>query len=506
MIRWKHAVTGAAGLALMLSGCSAGGNSSGSSDSSDETATLITIAAPSKLDPAGASMGSMSAYYEALYDTLLRYDSSGELQGWLATDWSYDTARTQLTLKIRDGVSFTDGSSLDADVVVRNLERFKAGTAATASSFASVQSIEAPDKSTVVISLAQPNPAFLTALAREGGLIASGEALDDPDLATKPVGSGPYVLDQEATVVGSTYHYSKNPNYWNPEVQHFSALTIQAMPDASGITNAIKAGEADVAQLPQTAVSQAEGAGWTVDQISVGGFAGLMLFDRDGQLSPPLADERVRQALNYALDRPALIKAMAGGVGTPTTQVFPQNGKGYDESLDSKYPHDPAKAKALLAEAGYPDGVKISLPDFGNRDRFTILAQMLAEAGITIEWAEGQLQNSIADILTPKFSAVFFTLGEPTDWGTVQQIIAPNATFNPFHSSDPELQKMIDTMQIGDDATQAEMARNINKYIVEHAWFAPVQPAISIIGSSPDVSVTAPTMQTFPSIFDIQPK
>lgn len=508
MFRWKAAAAATAVLVLALTGCAGSGDPA---DKSTEAArggeaTLVTVAAPGSLDPAAATMGPLAPYFEAVYDTLLRVDAAGELQPWLATEWVYDDERTELTLTLRDDVEFTDGSKLTAETVVANLERFKAGTAANASRLAAVTDIAAADESTVVITLALPDPNFLIYLASEAGLVASGDALDDPDLATEPVGSGAYVLDTEGTVIGSSYHYTANPDYWNPDAQHFDELTVKTFADPAAIVSAISAGEVDVVQLPKEAVDPAEAAGWTVDQIQPGGFAGLMLFDRDGQLSEPLGKVEVRQAINYALDRPALIKALNNGIGEPTTQVFPVNGAGYDAALDDEYPYDPEKAKELLADAGYPDGITLNLPDFGNRDNYAILEQMLAESGITIAWTESQLQNSITDILSQKFSAVYFALGDATDWGTVQQIIAPNAAFNPFHTQDPALDELILKLQTGDDAAQAEAAADINAYIVDQAWFAPIQGSFSLIGSSPDVAVTPPTMTTYPSIFDIQPK
>ncbi|WP_196808547.1 ABC transporter substrate-binding protein [Nocardiopsis sp. CNS-639] len=488
--------------ALALTGCS--GSDTAESDAG--TVTLVAVAAPPSLDPAAASMGPTAAYYEAVYDTLLRTDAAGEIQPWLASDWVYNEDRTELTLTLRDAVTFTDGSSLTADVVVANLERFKSGTAPNAGRLAGVSSFAAPDDRTVVITLSFPDPNLLMYLASDAGLIASGEALDDEDLATSPVGSGAYVLDTEESVIGSTYLYRKNPNYWNPDVQHFDVLTVRALPDVSAIVNAITAGEVDVVQLPKEAVDPAEAEGWIVDQVEPGGFAGLAFFDRDGELSPALADKRVRQAINHTLDRPLLIRAMNAGIGEPTTQVFPVSGQGYDPALDERYPYDLDKAKELLEEAGYPDGLTISLPDFGNRDNYALLEENLAGADITVEWVESQLQNSVSDILAKKYSAVHFALGDATDWGTVQQIIAPNAAFNPFATQDDALDDLINDFQTGDEAEQAEAARAINEFIVEEAWFAPIQPSFSLIGSAPEVQVTPPTLTTYPSIFDIQPR
>jgi peptide/nickel transport system substrate-binding protein len=216
-----------------------------------------------------------------VYDTILRVGPGGEIIPWLATDWEYDDTRTQLTLTLRDDVTFTDGSALTSEVVAANLQRFKDGTASTAVKLAGVTGIETPDESTVVITLAAPDPGFLTAISQEAGLIASGEALDDPTLATAPVGSGPYVLDTGATVIGSSYVYQKNPDYWNPDAQYFDTIAIRTGIDPIAAGNAMQAGEVDVSQLNAELQAIGEEAGWTIEEVNTGGFQGLMLFDRD---------------------------------------------------------------------------------------------------------------------------------------------------------------------------------------------------------------------------------
>lgn len=515
MARFKRAVGLAALVGLVVAGSATGGSASTGAGVAESAAsggkggrggsvTLETVAPPGSLDPSTSFWGPLSAYYEAVYDTLLRLDADGAVQPWLATEFSYDDAHTQLTLKLRDDVEFTDGSALTADVVARNLQRFKDGTSATAPKLASVTSIDAPDDQTVVINLSEPDPGLLTALAQEAGLIASGEALDDPDLATAPVGSGPYVLDTDETVIGSTYAYKKNKDYWNPDAQYFDSLVVRASGSPISIVNAIKAGEVDVALVGGEPQQPAEDAGWTVETVANGGFQGLMLFDRDGQLYEPLGDVMVRQAINYALDRKALLEA-SDGEGAPTAQIFSASGQAYDKALDKRYPYNPKKAKALLKKAGYPDGITLTLPDLGAPDNFAFLEENLAESGIKLDLVASQLASSVGDILAAKYAAVYFALGDPTDWGTVQQLVTPNASINPFKSTLPELDELIETMRTGDEKASADAARKINELMIEQAWFAPVASSVSVVGHGPDVKLANPTTRTFPSIYDIRP-
>lgn len=468
------------------------------------TVNLGVVAPPPSLDPAASVWGPVSAYYEAVYDTILRVGPGGEIIPWLATDWEYDDSRTQLTLTLRDDVTFTDGSALTAEVVAANLQRFKDGTASTAVKLAGVTGIETPDDTTVVISLAAPDPGFLTAIAQEAGLVASGEALDDPDLATTPVGSGPYVLDTGATVIGSSYVYQQNPDYWNPDAQYFDTINIRTGVDPIAAGNAMQAGEVDVSQLNAELQAIAEQEGWSVEEVNTGGFQGLMLFDRAGQLNPVLGDVRVRQAFNFAIDRPTMIEAM-NTLGAPTVQIMPMSGSIYDPAIEDVYPYDPDRARELLAEAGYADGVTVAMPDLGQRDSWVFLDQMLADVGITIDWQESTVDQSIGDIIGAKYAAVYFALGGPTAWDTIQQVVSPTAAFNPFKNQDPELDALIEQFQTGDEDAQVDAAQQINQFVVDNAWFAPVAASFSLVGASPRVQLAEPTTQVFPSIYDIRP-
>ena len=208
MIRWKKAAAAAAiavTAALALSSCAGGGTDGGGGDGAGGgTLTLGAIIAPTTFDPAGSEWGNRSPFYQAVYDTLLLATPAGTIEPWLATEWAYNDDNTVLTLTLRDDVTFTDGSTLTGDVVVKNLQRFKDGTSPDAGYFAGVSSFEAPDDTTVVITLSAPDPAMLNYLTRDPGLVGAEASLDSADIATNPVGSGPYVLDTAATVTGTT--------------------------------------------------------------------------------------------------------------------------------------------------------------------------------------------------------------------------------------------------------------------------------------------------------------
>src|SRR5690606_8980309 len=142
-----------------------------------------------------------------------------------------------------------------------------------------------------------------------------------------------------------------NPDYWNPDVQYYDSLTIDVYTDPTAALNAIFANEADAVRVSTNDnLEQIEASGWSIVGNELDVF-GLLLFDRDGAMSEPLGDVRVRQAINYAFDREAMLEALQRGHGSVTTQMFPERSAAYDPALDDRYTYDPQRARELLAEA-----------------------------------------------------------------------------------------------------------------------------------------------------------
>lgn len=510
MLRWKRAVTAVAVvMAMALSGCAGGGQGSDQDGTPARggTLTLGSATSPPTFDPAGAG-GSNAPFYQAVYDSLLSGKADGEVEPFLATTWEYDETRTQLTLELRDDVTFIDDSALTAGVVKTNLERFRDGTAADRSQLRHVASIDTPDEHTVVIHLAEPDPALLVSLSGPAGAIASGEALTDVEaLATNPVGSGPYVIDTSATVIGTTYAFTKNDDYWNPDLQYYDRLVIRVLADPTAQLNAIKAGEVNALRLLNNdSLAEVEASGWSITGRE-GDFQGLLLLDREGTLIEPLGDVRVRQAINYAFDRESLLQVLQGGNGTVTEQVFPPTSVAFDPALDKTYPFDPERARELLAEAGYPDGFSLTIPTnpaFGNT-LYTLISQQLGDIGITVQLVDAGT-NHTADVVQGKYGIAYHSLGQfPVDAALVEFLISPTATFNPFHTTDPVLEPLIVDVQTGDEATRDDAAVEINKFVVDQAWFAPWYRRQLSVAHDANTAVDLDTVMFLPGLYDFSP-
>jgi len=509
MFRWKATAATIAIAALALTGCAGGGDGgSGAGDSGRaDRLTLTAIVAPTSYDiGAGAEYGNRSPFFQAVFDTLLQKDSKGEIEPWLATEWVYNDDNTVLTLTLRDDVEFTDGTKLDADAVVASLERFRDGTSPQAATFAGKE-FAAVDATTVTITQAAPDPSLVNLLSIAPGLIQAPSTFDDPDSATQPVGSGPYVLDTASTVTGTTYVYTANPDYWNADAVKYDNLTINVIDDPTATLNALKAGEANGAKIVNNdTIPEIEASGWTIESNELD-FQGLLLFDRDGTMAPELADVNVRKAINMAFDREALLKALQAGYGTVTEQVFPATSVGYDESLDSTYEYDPEGAKKLLADAGYPDGFTLNMmstPAF--QTTFDLVAQQLADIGITVNYTDPGTGNFITDMLAPKYPATWMALEQNPDWQLINFMIAPGATFNPFHSEDPQVDEYISTIQTGTQDEAEQATKDLNAWIVDNAWFAPFFRVQGTYATDANTNLEFWPTNAYPSIFDFSPK
>lgn len=487
-----------------LAGCSSDGGADAGGAGGELALGLIS--APMSFDPSVAEWGNRSPYYQAVYDTLLLATPEGEIEPYLATAFEYDAAETLLTLTIREGVTFSDGETLDAEAVALSMNRFKDGTGPDAGYMTYVDTITATDATTVEVTFTAPDPAFLNYLTRTAGLVMSPAAVENEDLPTNPVGSGPYTLDTAATVTETTYTFLKREDYWNPDVQHYDRLVMRVFQDPTAMLNAVRAGELNYAKLSSPeSFAEAEGAGFTLNSNELD-FQGLLLFDRDGELAPALADVRVRQAINHAIDRPALLEAIALGHGTVTTQVFPTTSDAYDEALDDRYPYDVETAKELMAEAGYADGFAITMPSSAvlGTTAYALITDALAAIGISVTH-EDPGSNFIADMIAPKWAACFMSLEQNPDWQLAQFMIAESAVFNPFGSVDETIAGILADYLEADEAGRSELIKQLNEHIVEQAWFAPFYRLEGVVATDEQTSVSMLPTNTLPNIYDIVP-
>jgi peptide/nickel transport system substrate-binding protein/oligopeptide transport system substrate-binding protein len=356
-------------------------------------------AEPRSLDPALSTDVPTGEVITLLFDNLTEFDVDGQLRPGLARAWETDPTGTVYTFHLRSGVRFHDGRTLtSADVAgsfrraldpatkggrgwplypIKGAKEFAAGTATD------IAGLRTPDDSTVVITLERPLNVFPKLLAMP---VAAVVPIPVPagDFGAHPIGSGPWRFvswshDDQIVV-------AKNPDYWGGAPKSDS-LRIRIIPEALTQAAEYESGRLSIVEVPFGETTR-----WEHDHAAELDRRPALraLYVAINTRRGPLKDLRVREALNYAVDVPTLLQQIMGGRGIRTAGALPPGLEGYD-STRAPFAHDVAKARALLAEAGYPSGISLQLWRT-NRSEYARLAQaiqqQLAEAGITVEIVE----------------------------------------------------------------------------------------------------------------------
>ncbi|MFE4833059.1 ABC transporter substrate-binding protein [Arthrobacter sp. NPDC056691] len=488
---------------LALTACG-GGAGAGSSAGTATALTIGTIQDVRSWDPAQAHVGHVLQPYQAVYDTLILRQPDGKLSPMLATEWKYNNTNTKLTVDLRTDVTFSDGAKFDAEAAKANMDHFRTANGPQMAQLASVKDVSVVDADTIDINLSTPDPALEYFLSQAAGLMGSPKALGTEGIKTEPVGSGPYVMDKAASVKDSQTVFTARKDYWNKDLQKYQKLTFKILTDLTARTNALVSGQVDATILDPKNGKQAEGAKMKLAANEVD-WQGLLLLDRDGAKNPALANVKVRQAINYAFDRKTILDQVMLGQGTPTSQPFGKASGAWTEELENYYSYDPAKAKQLLKEAGYENGVTLEIPGVpGFETQISVIQQQLADVGITLKVGAALTNTFTSDVAAQKFTTMYFSLfqGEPTV--AVNQIVSTKALYNPFKNTTPELQAKIDAVQKG-GAEAGKLAQEVNKYVVEQAWFAPLFRVNQMYYHNSKVNVTPQIQQAVPSIYNYSP-
>lgn len=492
--------------ATALTGCAdSGGGTSGGSGTLD----IATMTLPQSLDPADAT-GSALPFFQAVYDTLIKREPDGSFSPMLATKWEYNDDRTELKLTLRGDVKFDDGSPFDAAAVKKNMERFAKGTGASAKTLKDVEKIEVVDKTHVTLHLSQPNPAMLYYLSDAAGLIANPAAFGkagDP-LKTKPDGTGPYDLDSKQTAIGTRWVYKRAPGYWGARLP-YNEVTFRYFNNETAIVNGLKTGQINAALLQdagqQTRIESDPKVETTKQEFD---FQGLLLFDRDGKITPALGDARVRQALNHAIDRKTMLDKLRQGRGQITGQVFGPQTAAYDKRFDAYYAHDPAKARELLKQAGYADGFTLKLPRITAIVPDALASSLktdLGAVGVKVVWDVLDPSQMKQIYIDRKYSAMVMNVGQsPNDWVTIGGLVLPGVG-NMFGTTDDTIKKLLPRIQ----ATTAEKAqadlRALNEHLVKDAWFVPFYRMSYLHVSDGSVTIKPQAGMAVPSVYNYSP-
>jgi glutathione transport system substrate-binding protein len=348
------------------------------------TLNVMQTEAPRSMDPGDQTATYTAALLDPMYEGLLKRDPDLSLKPALATEWSSDAAGLLWTFRLRPGVKFHDGTSFDADVVVKNFARHldtKRGLAASGRLRTFLEGVTAVDPMTVQFKLKSQYPAFLALLTTGPCLMVSPAAETAGTIGSKAVGTGPYKLAEYKS--GEYVLQTKNTEWWGGAPKGEDEIKWTWTPEPSVMNMALQTGDADVVNPFPAAFAQQLKANPDMTLSTTDGSA--VFWVSLNTKMKPLDDVRVRQALNYATDREGIVKAFMQGFAKPANSPLAPVTPGYDKSL-APYSYDLEKAKQLLKEAGYPDGFSMSTIVQEQESRIGELLQaMWAKAGVKLD-------------------------------------------------------------------------------------------------------------------------
>jgi peptide/nickel transport system substrate-binding protein len=510
------AALAAGATALLLSACG-GSAAGGGNDAADAKAADGPPKSGGNLTfliqdfPAGwvSSTSSISSYEGNLWgeitDKLVYVDPKGKVTPWVLDKWETQDNAKKFILHIKPGVTFSDGEKLDADAVVANLDIWAHGDkdrgVPQVGLFPSLnyEGAKAVDDQTVQVDFSKPTLGFIPTLGYHGCILLSPKTLkastgEQADLLEN-IGSGPFVV--KSYKQGVSYTLVKRKDYnWGPAAlghtgpAYLDSITYKVVADGSTREQAVQSGGAQVDFNPNVAdIDQLRGQGL---QVYTPKYLGFVDGFQIQATKAPFDDVRVRQALQHAIDRKAILSTVYPSNFTTVAQTFIQSNVAEAQDLSSLIAYDPAKAQQLLDEAGWkpgPDGVRVKdgkpltfnlipnpyVPSTQQEDE--LISQQLAKVGIKAPLKIIPLAN-YAVVQKPPIPPVLSVSRSFVDFSTVGGVLTSTEggqNWFGLGESDKKLNQL--SQDIEGAATTAERERfagEVQKYVLEQAYFIPV--------------------------------
>jgi peptide/nickel transport system substrate-binding protein len=419
---------------------------------------------PPHLDPtAGAAAAIDEVGYANIFQGLTRIGSKGEVLPDLAESWTISDDGKVYTFKLHTGVKFHDGTTFDADDVKFSLDRARAenSTNAQKALFAQIDTVEVVDPATVKVTLKQPQGAFLYNMGWGDAVIVAPESAETNK--DKPVGTGPFKFVNWAK--GSSIAIEKNADYWGEPV-YLDKAEFRIIPDAAAAVPALLSGDVQAFANVALGDALAQVESDPRFKVVIGSTEGETILSTNNK-KPPFDNLKVRQAIAHALNREEIIKGASSGLGTPIGSHFSPGNAAYVD-LTGTYPHDVAKAKELMKEAGLEGGFKATIklpPPAYARDGGQIIASQLKEIGIELELIPVEWADWLKQVFTDKdYDLTIVSHVEPNDIG----IYARKDYY--FQYDNPAFDKVMADLDVtSDEAKRNELYGQAQKILADDA-------------------------------------
>ena len=406
---------------------------------------------------------STPTYLFMVYDPLLRRSENGlEVDPNLVTDW--ELTQEQITLHLREDVSFTDGERFDADAVIANFERLQTVPSNFRNIVDNFQEMSTTGEYSLTITLKEPQPNLPYYLSTEMGVMISPKALADGSFVNTPVGTGPFVYDADKSIAGTKTVVTRNPDYWDADNVGVQSIEYNVIDSSEQRYNALRTGDLDIIQdTVGRSAEQAEKQGYDLTRVSATIWA-LTFFDTEGVFKDPL----VREAVCTAVNGQDWLNVSFNGVGN----ALPTNTFAFPDADVPEFSGGIDRAKELMAQAGNP---KLSVSMAASTELlpvYELFKSTAAELGIEVKLDVMPFGQYFTTYNQTKYAVSIFSTRGTDAYAYYLSSFAPESYKNPFGVRYPDLNKIAaDALHATDEATADEhwneMARAIHDQALE---------------------------------------
>lgn len=500
----------------LISGALAGVSLGGSAlaQGAPKRGGILRISAPanpSSLDPATGGSGSDHAFLFTMYDTLTEWEfETLKPKPGLAESWSFADPTT-FVLNIRPGVTFHDGTLLDAEAVKFNLERNKSDPKSNIKAdLAAMESAAVTGPMQVTLKLNAPDAALPGILSDRAGMMVSPTAIKASaagNVARTPVGAGAYAFVSWAD--GEKIVIKRNEKYWKPNRPYPDGIELSIIPELTTGSRSVTAGQNDLMyQLPPRQKAIMERA----SSIKIVNGPTLYVFQIFlNWAKPPFDNIKVRQAFNFAIDRVSFVKAALAGLAEPAYMNLPKSHWAYDKSVAELYPYDPDRARKLLAEAGFKEGTVIEIGGYTDQDsvqRQEILIEQFRKAGMTVKFVNSPIAEASASFFGAEkrgSGLLAAWTGRPDPSLTYSLMFTKDAYYNGGRALvPPELEAAIKASRASEDIELRRKAfSTVQRLVMENAFVAPLAFQFELVAMNKKVQGYKPNLLGKPKYDDV---
>lgn len=445
----------------------------------DEASGELVVARTGDIDNLDPHLATAFQTYQTLelvYDTLFEFTPDLEITAGLAESHEFNEDGTALTMTLREGVTFHDGSTFEADDVRATIERLldEETGAVARSNLLSIESVDTEDERTVVLQLSEPDATLPAALADPNTAILSADAIEGGSVGSEPMGTGAFVFDNWAQ--GRSVELSAFQDYWG-EGPFVESLTFRVIPDESSLLAGMRAGEFHMGVMSDpSVVTQIDESAFQVERTPALAYHALMLNNE----IEPLTDPQVRQAIACAIDREEVIESATFGEGEVTGPfTIPAFESDPYAGLPCDGP-DIELAQQLMSEAGYEDGFSLETIVITGEYETAIneaqsMQSQLSEIGVQLELEQLETNVYVDRWLATDFeAAVALNGGRPDPHHMYARYFTSDGNLNEVATySDPELDELFAQGKAETDQdARAAIYEQISEHLLEASPWA----------------------------------